>query len=51
MSQPLPSEDEVPFCKCRVLYLGTSYFSDTIKNNEGNLKINLKLIQDTIARR
>jgi hypothetical protein len=48
MSLSLPSEAEVPLCKCRVLYLGTSYYNN---KNDGNIKINLKLIQETIAKR
>ena len=49
MSLNIPSESEVPLSKCRVLYLGTSYYNN--KKNDGNIKINLKLIQDTIAKR
>jgi hypothetical protein len=45
----LPSEAEIPFCKCRVLYLGTSYY--VLKKNDSDIKINLKLIQETIAKR
>ena len=49
MSLSLPSDSEVPLCKCRVLYLGTSYYNN--KKDDGNIKINLKLIQETIAKR
>ena len=49
MSLSIPSEAEVPLCKCRVLYLGTCYYKN--KKIDGNIKINLKLIQETIAKR
>ena len=46
----LPSQEEQPLCRCRVLYLGTSLFdSGSKKFNETNLSLNQ--LQDTISKR
>ncbi len=46
----IPSNNEEPLKKCRVLYMGTALFNNNLENfDEKN--INLNILQDTIAER
>ena len=46
----IPSNNEEPLKKCRVLYMGTALFNNNLENfDEKN--INLNILQETIAER